>query len=241
MKIALCAARFVNGDLRGNVERIKACADEYSGRADMLCFGEAFVQGFDGLTWDYEKDVNIAVGQDSGLIGEVRRAAKRNSLAIGFGYIEICDGKIYSSYMVISATGETVCNYRRMSVGWKISGLSEMYAEGEECCEFEMDGKKFSVMLCGDLWTDSVAEQLTEVGADVVLWPVYTDFPADEWNDREKFEYAQRAEIYCKRALLVNCVCEGENCAKGGAAHFVGGMIADEIPAGGEDVLVVEV
>lgn len=241
MKIALCAARFVNGDLCGNVERIKACADEYSGRADMLCFGEAFVQGFDGLTWDYEKDVNIAVGQDSDLIEELRCTAKRKGIGLGFGYIELSDGRIYSSYMVVSAKGESVCNYRRMSVGWKIPGLGEMYSEGDECCGFEADGKKFAVMLCGDLWTDRVAEKLTEVGADVVLWPVYTDFPADEWNDREKFEYAQQADRYCKRALLVNCVCDGESRAKGGAAHFAEGKVVDEVPAGGEDVLVVEV
>lgn len=96
-------------------------------------------------------------------------------------------------------------------------------------------------MLCGDLWTDSVAEKLADAGVDIVLWPVYTDFSVEEWNEKEKFEYARQAEKYCKRALLVNCVCDGENRAKGGAAHFAGGKIVDEVPAGGEDVLIVEV
>lgn len=241
MKIALCAAEFVNGDARGNVERIKAYAAEYSGRVDMICFGEAFVQGFDGLVWDRERDKDIALARDSDLIKEICLAAKGCGLGIGFGYIELCDDRIYSSYMVVSAKGEAVCNYRRMSAGWKIPGLCGMYSEGDECCVFEMDGKRFSVMLCGDLWTESVAEKLKDAGTDIVLWPVYTDFPADEWNDGMKFEYAQRAERYCGHALLVNSVCAGEGRAKGGAAHFAGGKIVDEVPAGGENVLVTEV
>lgn len=236
MIIALCAAEFVNGEARRNVEKIKAYAEVYSGRADMICF-----EGFDGLTWDYERDFHIAVEQDSELIAELRCIAERNGIGIGFGYIELCDGKIYSSYMVVSAKGEMVCNYRRISTGWKVPGLCEMYAEGDGCCVFETDDKRFSVMLCGDLWTDSVAEKLADAGVDIALWPVYTDFPADEWNVWEKFEYAQQAERYCKRALLVNCVCDGENRAKGGAAHFAGGKMVDEVPAGGEGVLIVEV
>lgn len=130
MIIALCAAEFVNGEARRNVEKIKVYAEEYSGMADMICFGEAFVQGFDGLTWDYERDLHIAVEQDSELIAELRCIAERNGIGIGFGYIELCDGKIYSSYMVVSAKGEMVCNYRRMSTGWKVPGLCKMYAEG---------------------------------------------------------------------------------------------------------------
>lgn len=241
MKIALCAAEFVNGDTQGNIGKIKRLAEEYSGRADMLCFGEAFVQGFDGLTWNYEKDVDIAVSQDSPEIEGLRNAARRTGTALGFGYMERAENRIYSGYMVISAAGEILSNYRRMSAGWKIPGLCDMYAEGDGCCRFEMDGKCFSVMLCGDMWTDDVAEKLKGVDPDAVLWPVYTDFPADEWNGGMKHEYAERAALYCRQALYVNCVCGGDDCAKGGAAHFAEGRIVRESPAGGESVLLTEV
>lgn len=241
MKIALCAARFVNGDAPGNVECMISHVKKYRAEADMICFGEAFLQGFDGLTWDYDADVHIAVAQDSPEIARLRFAAQDAGTALAFGYMELAGGKIYSSYMVIAADGAVLCNYRRMSVGWKVPGVAGRYAEGDSCTTFELDGKRLSVMLCGDLWTDEVAAGLRDIDADTVLWPVYTDFDSDVWNTTEKLEYAARVNEYCRRALLVNCVCDGDGRAKGGAAMFEKGCITAEVPAGGESVLVVEV
>jgi len=241
MKIALCAARFVNGDMPGNIERMISYMRKYGTEADVICFGEAFLQGFDGLIWDYDADVHIAVAQDAPEIARLRHAARDEGVVLAFGYMELAGEKIYSSYMVIAADGAVLCNYRRMSVGWKAPGVDERYAEGDSCVVFEYGGKKFSVMLCGDLWTDDVAAKLKDIDADVVLWPVYTDFDAEVWNTTEKLEYAARANEYYRLALLVNCVCDGDGRAKGGAAVFENGCIASEVPAGGENVLVVEV
>ena len=241
MKAALCCVKFVNGDVRYNVNRITSLCEKFSHDADMVLFGESFLQGFDGLTWEYEKDVDVAVTQDSPEIAEIRAAAVKNGVAVGFGYMEKAEDAIYSSFMVISKTGEMLCNYRRMSVGWKVRRADGHYREGDAAAAFEMDGVKFSVALCGDLWTDDVAEMIKGRHSDVILWPVYTDFDADVWNSTEKLEYAARAAEYCQRALLVNSVCDGEGFAKGGGAYFADGKIVDETLAGGENVLVVEV
>ena len=240
MKIALCAARFVNGDVPGNIKRMIFYMKKYGAEADLVCFGEAFLQGFDGLIWNYDEDVRVAVEQDSPEISRLRCAARDVGTALAFGYMELAVGKIYSSYMVIAADGTVLCNYRRMSVGWKVPNVDERYAEGYSVAEFELGGNRFSVMLCGDLWTDEVAAELKDIDVDAVLWPVYTDFDVDVGNTTERLEYAVRANEYCRRALLVNCVCDGDGRAKGGAAVFENGRITAEVPAGGESVLVVE-
>lgn len=241
MKAVLCGVKFVNGDMRHNIDKITSLCEKFSGRADFLLFGESFLQGFDGLTWDYEKDVHIAVTQDSPEIGGIRVAAERNDVAVGFGYMEKDEDSIYSSFMVISKTGETLCNYRRMSVGWKVPRADAHYKEGDAPAAFCMGGVRFGVALCGDLWTDDVAESIKSCESDVILWPVYTDFEPDVWNSTEKLEYAAQARRYCGKVLFVNSVCDGEGMAKGGCAYFAEGKIVCETPAGGENVLAVEI
>lgn len=241
MKIALCCVKFINGDTRHNVEKIIGLCGNLSGHADMLLFGEAFVQGFDGLTWNYDADTDIAIESDSPEIARIRAAALKNGVAVGLGYMEKACERIYSSFMVIFARGETLCNYRRMSAGWKVRRADAHYCEGDTPAAFEMNCLRFGVALCGDLWTDGVAERISACRPDVMLWPVYTDYDPKVWNTTEKLEYAVRARAYCSRVLLVNSVCDGNGLARGGGAYFHDGTIAGEAFAGGENVLIVEV
>lgn len=57
MKIALAAVGFKNNNLAYNKEKIIELIKIYSKSADMILFGESFLQGFDCLVWNYEKDI----------------------------------------------------------------------------------------------------------------------------------------------------------------------------------------
>lgn len=77
-----------------------------------------------------------------------------------------------------------------------------------------------------------------------MLWPVYTDFPAKEWNTEMKYEYAAQSKKIGGQVLLVNSVCfsgNEEELAKGGAVCFLDGQIKEELLAGKEGVLMVQV
>ena len=43
--------------------------------------------------------------------------------------------------------------------------------------------------------------------ADIVLWPVYTDFNCEEWNKTIKYEYAEQVARIGHGVCLVNSVC----------------------------------
>ena len=144
MIIALAAVGFKNGDTAYNKEKIMETIREYSGKADLVLFGETFLQGFDSLSWNYEEDLRTAVSADDPVIGEIREAAERNRIAVSFGYVEKEGDVLYSSQMTIGADGEIVNNFRRVSVGWKEPEADSHYQEG----------KKFTLMsmiLHGDL------------------------------------------------------------------------------------------
>lgn len=104
MKIALAAVGFMTNDTAYNLAQIEGLAKQYSDKVDLILFGESFLQGFECLSWDYSKDINIAVEQNSDLIDEIRVFSKTYQVALSFGYIE--KDKIYSSQLTLNKEGE---------------------------------------------------------------------------------------------------------------------------------------
>lgn len=244
MKIALACAAAADRDIQRNLSAMLEMIAEVSGQADMIVFGESALQGFDCLCWDYAVDREMAVSQDSATVYRLRSAAQEHRIAVSFGYIERAEDGLYSSQMVIDPSGAILHNFHRVSVGWKEPQADEHYKEGERFECFSYRGRRFSIGLCGDLWTEGRPEEMKALDADIVLWPVYCDYDTDEWNISIKHEYAEQASLCGKNILFVNPFCvtrsAGEPRAAGGAAHFQNGRIISERSAGETGYLIVE-
>ncbi len=100
------------------MHQIELAFERSKGKVDLLCFGEAFIQGFDSLCWNYEIDKDIALSFSSDLISRLKKWSIQYGISLITGYIERDQEKLYSSCVVIS-NGEVVHNYRRISKGWK--------------------------------------------------------------------------------------------------------------------------
>lgn len=244
MKINLMSLAFKTKDLEGNKKIIIKSMREYARKADLLVFGESFLHGFEALSWDYEKDKAIAIGLDDDIIKEIKLAARENSIAVSFGMIEKMDEALYSSQITIDKAGEVIDVFRRVSDGWKETIADAHYNEGDGFHTFDFEGKKILVGICGDFWHDELIEKAAAIEKDIVLWPVYTDFEPRVWNKEEKFEYAKQAVKLKAPVLYVNSVCydfDEPYISKGGACHFDGGKIINELPSGDEAVLAIDI
>ena len=123
---------------------------------------------------DFACDRKIAISQENGIIEAISQKANELGIAVGFGYLELSDDKIYSSYLFIDKTGIILNNYRRISPGWKEPVASEKhYREGEIFQTFSFMDKTFLLGLCGDFWYDENVKRANQLYQDVVLWPVY--------------------------------------------------------------------
>ena len=221
-------------DILFNLMQIERALKEAQGQAELLCFGEAFLQGFDSLCWDYETDWRMAVEQNSETMDRLRSLTVRYGTGLLFGYIEKEGDRLYSSCAVL-AEGKTVHNYRRISRGWKeFSKTDSHYCEGTETGEFTFHGKKIMPALCGDMW-DYPERFRTE---HLLIWPVYVSFTPEEW-ELERLEYAEQAGRVADRTLMVNAITK-EPKAHGGAFDFVRGRVNSQLPCDREDILVVE-
>lgn len=246
MRIALAAIYFKNGDIEYNLDSVAKALDKLEGKADFVIFGETFIQGFEGITWDYDKDRPNMLTLDDPRILRIRKLAKKHRLAVNIGLYEDYQGSFYDSQITIDQEGNIVNVYRRISASWKEKFVTdERYAEGDRFSSFELLGKTFMVAICGDLWFEDILMKAQEVTSDYLIWPVYLDYNADTWNKEEKYAYAKQAALLSRPTFLVNCLAIDKDdisyYSKGGACYYDKGEIIQEIPSGDEGILIVEI
>ena len=243
MKILLAGLGFKNHHTNYNLNVIIDTICKYSNGVDLIIFGEAFLQGFDSISFCFNEDKEIAITQSDEIIRRIKEKCKENNVGVSFGYYELDGESIYSSQMTISKEGIVINNYHRVSPGWKENEVSSNYKEGKEFSTFNYLGKTICIALCGDLWYVDNIKKIKDLNADIVLWPVYCDYDPDEWNEEFKYDYKEEVKEI-GNVLLVNSYCLDNNnqeLAKGGCCHFKDGKIKEEIKAGIEGVLVVEI
>ena len=236
MKIGLASYRCENRDMQFNIRQIERAMKETRGKADLLCFGEAFLQGFDSLCWDYEKDRHMAVEQSSETILYLRKLTERYGQALLTGYIEKEQDRLYSSCIVL-AGGEIVHNYRRVSRGWKEYTRTDYhYCEGNDTEPFELYGKKIMPALCGDLW-DAPERFKTD---HLLIWPVYVNYTPEEWENGALDEYAEQALLGSGDTLMINPI-DRNPVNHGGSFRFLDGTVAERIPFDEEQILFADI
>lgn len=236
MKIGLASLICKNKDIDFNLNRIEKAMRELRGRADLLCFGEAYLQGFDSLCWDYETDKNMALSLESEPILKLRALTSKYETALLTGYIEKDGEKLYSSCIVLTE-GEIFHNYRRISKGWKeFSKTDEHYCEGNDTKEFELMGKKMQIAICGDLW-DYPERFKTE---NLLIWPVYVEYTPAEWEEGALEEYAAQAALAASDVLMINSI-DSNPKNYGGSFYFKNGKLIDRTVFDKEQILIVNI
>ena len=246
MRVALAALYFKNGDIEYNLNAVSKALAKLEGQADFVIFGETFIQGFEGVTWDYEKDRPNMLTLDDPRLAYIQSLAKEHHLAVCIGLFENYQGHYYDTQVTMDQEGNIINVYRRISASWKEKFVTDKrYAEGDSFSSFELLGKTFMVAICGDLWYDDILQKALQIPSDYLIWPVYLDYSADTWNKEEKFAYAKQAALLSRPTLLVNSLAidkdEISYYSKGGACYFNNGEIGHEIPSGNERILIVEI
>ena len=234
MRIGLASYRCENKNTEFNINQIERAMREAQGEVELLCFGEAFLQGFDSPCWDFEIDKNIAVSKESETMERLRKMTVQYGMAILLGYIERDGERLYSSCAVI-ADGTIIHNYRRISRGWKeFTRTDEHYCEGTVTGEFRLQGQDFMVALCGDLW--DFPERFRT--GHTLLWPVYVNYSKEEWEGGAIEEYAAQAVLAAGETLMVNPL-DNDPVNHGGSFCFRNGTVAARLPFDTEGVLIV--
>lgn len=236
MRLGLVSYKCENKNIQFNIKQIETAMKSSEGKVDLLCFGEAFLQGFDSLCWNYEIDKDMAVDLSSDTISLLKTWTIEYNMALALGYIEKDKEKLYSSYVVISG-GKIIHNFRRISKGWKEYDKTDVhYCEGTDTESFNLFGKDFNIALCGDLW-DYPERFQTD---NLLLWPVYVNYEIEEWNDGVLDEYASQAGLVSDNVLMINPL-DDNPVNHGGSFYFQNGRIISRTEFDKQDILIVDI
>lgn len=235
VRIGLAVYESVNNATAFNISQIEKAMSTAQGTVDLLCFGEAFLQGFDSLNWDHENDRSVAISADSDIMRQLCGMTLRYQVDLLLGYIETCGNDIYSSCAVIEK-GRLICNYRRISRGWKEYSITDQhYKEGTGPASFLYHGQLMTIALCGDLW--DLPEAFKTDG--ILIWPVYLNFELEQWATAEA-DYAAQADLAARKTLMVNPISK-DPVSHGGAFYFVNGTLRKKLAYDTEGILTVEI
>lgn len=244
MKLALCAEYSEDRRFEDNLKRLKRRVREAKmAGVELLFFGEAFLQGFGAMSFDYAEDIDLAFGIHGTEIAEVRAIAAEYRIGIGVGFYENYKGAIYSSYLVVDDRGNSFLHYRRRSKGWKMPHACADYREGTTFESGTFRGKRFGVMICGDFWEEHLLPDLIEMedSVDFFVWPVHCDYFLDRWERTEKELYRERSAILGKSVLYCNNWKPEDEMAKGGAYHWHLGREIASLSPGEPGMLMIEI
>lgn len=208
-KIIVAAASIftTNFEVKRNINEIfKKAKIAKINKAKYIFFGEAVLNGFDGLTWCYKEDIlKNAISVKDENIRVIKEFCKNNQIGIGLGFYEKIDQKIYSTYIIIDDNGDTILKYQRISPGWKEKiANNNLYLNGNYYKIIDLGNSKCLISICGDLWTDEYIENIKEMKFDTIIWPLYISYSKEDWNTYEKSEYARKIAEIGKRTVLIN-------------------------------------
>lgn len=148
IKIALCQLNFTVGDILGNTEKIiKAIEYGEKEKCNFICFPELAITGYppeDLLLKEKFIEDNLKS------LEKIKENVKNSVVIVGF--VNRANNKIYNSAGVIDK-GEIIGIYnKKILPNYGVFDEKRYFEEGKEDGFFEINGIKFGVTICEDIW-----------------------------------------------------------------------------------------
>ncbi|PTQ82823.1 NAD+ synthase (glutamine-hydrolysing) [Nitrosospira multiformis] len=165
MKLAIAQINCTVGDLSGNTRKILDYANQAKNAgARLVVTPELALSGYppedlllrDGFRHACQKALTELAGRISDVtvvVGHPHLAADKlyNAASV------ICNGKIIATYLKNLLPNDTVFDERRY------------FEPGSHPCVFELDGIRFGISICQDIWQEGPATRAREAGAEALL------------------------------------------------------------------------
>lgn len=165
MKLAIAQINSVLGDLSGNVARIVERAERAQAQgAKLLLTPELSLCGYSPEDLLLRDGFYLACAQ---ALDEL--AGKLPNIAVVVGHPFECDGRRYNAASLLRG-GQVEVTYLKYELpNYSVFDEERYFAHGTEACVFEVDGIRFGLNICADIWESEAARNAHEAGAQVLL------------------------------------------------------------------------
>jgi NAD+ synthase (glutamine-hydrolysing) len=200
--LALAQVDLVVGDVAGNTEKILAYATRAREelRADLVIFPELSVCGYppedllfhSGLRRDVESAVN-------------RIRTSVSNIAVLIGFPEYADGNIYNACAVYHE-GRQLAAYRKQQLpNYSVFDEKRYFTEGRDPAAFKVNGIRFGLNICEDVWKPAPALASRAAGAECIVAINGSPYMVTSQSEREAV-VRQRIQEVDRPVVYVNTV-----------------------------------
>jgi predicted amidohydrolase len=209
MNVSLVVHR-VGQDTARNLEQMNlAVTQSAKAGAHLVLFSEAATTGLI-LNDDPKHDLMLGEPVPGPAVQHFAELAKANHIHVAFGILERDGAALYDSAVLVGPSGDLLLKYRRMDQHWH-DGCTEsrLYREGTECPAVDTPIGRFSFAICGDLFNDTVADQVREQHPTYLLMPFARSFDdglydQKRWETEERRIYVERVQKMGVTTLMAN-------------------------------------
>lgn len=212
MKIAVAQFNPTVGDFEGNTRRLVALAREaHAAGARIVVTPELAICGY--MPEDLLLRPAFIAASDAAVARVVAELAGLQGLHLVLGH-PIGSGESTHSTAVthrfnvasVYAEGRLVTRYAKAYLpNYQVFDERRYFAPGEQSATFDVDGVRFGLAICEDIWFDQPAEAARRAGVQVLLVPNASPFHRGKAGERERrvTDLAARAGLSIVYAHLV--------------------------------------
>ena len=135
---------------------------------DLLCFPEYTISGWSYPPEDVINSIAEAVPGDGYWYRRYVDLAREIGVPMLGWLVEKSDGKLYNTSFMLDGKGQFIGKYRKVQ-----ANLGEQtwwgWSQGEQFQLIELDGVKYGVSICADMWFPETVRCEELLGADVIL------------------------------------------------------------------------
>lgn len=189
MKIALAQFNPIVGDLEGNAKRIATWAHEaHRAGAKLMLLPELALCGYPPEDLALREDF---YAENARVLASLLPRLPAD-LAVVLGYPLLEEGRRYNAALVLRG-GRIKAVYRKQDLpNHTVFDELRTFAAGDSATVFELDGLRFGLNICSDIWVPGYASQARAAGAQVLL--VINASPFHRGKQAERYQTA-RARI----------------------------------------------
>lgn len=165
MKIAVAQINATVGDLAGNAAKILSFADQAkAGKASLMVAPELCLSGYP------PEDLLLREGFYRACQEALQDLANKvHGVTVVVGHPLAVGEKRYNAASVIR-DGKIIATYHKLKLpNYTVFDEQRYFVPGTEACVFELDGVRFGVNICADIWEPHAARIAKQSGAQVLL------------------------------------------------------------------------
>lgn len=194
MLIGICQTNIVYENKTKNIEKAeKFISKAEKANADIVFFPEMSFTGF---------SMNTAVtGEtDCFTVTKLRELASKHSIAVGFGWTALTEGKGENRYTIVNEHGKVINEYTKIHP-FSYSNEDKYFRGGNKVSVFEYRGINISAFICYDLRFPEIFQSASKKAELIIVPANWPKARADHWKTLLK-----------ARAIENICYIAGINC-----------------------------